>query len=330
MPAWLSLILGLAALLVGAELVVRFGSSIAQRLGIPPIVVGLTIVSIGTSAPELAVGIEAISDDAGSLAVGNIAGTNVVNLLLILGLAAVMRPVLLARQTLVLDLPAMVGASVLLLALAWDGSLSVLDGVVLFAGALVYTGLLLWNTRRERMLGRASALLEEFAAETDDVPDVMEPAFWPVTWRLGGLIAALMIIVLGADWLVTGAVEIAQAFGVSDAFIGLTVVAIGTSAPELVTTIVSTLRGERDIAIGNLIGSSTYNLTLVLGASLFFADGQVALDPELVMVDIPIMVLVALVCIPVFLTGRRITRTEGVVFIGAYAVFLGYLILNRT
>ncbi len=322
MPALLLLLLGLAALVVGAELVVRTGSRLARRLGVPPIVVGLTIVSIGTSAPELAVGIDAIRSGAGSLAVGNIAGTNIVNLLLILGLSAAIRPIALGRQTFRLDLPAMVVASVLLLALAVDGSLSVLDGVVLFALAAVYTTVLVLMTRRE-----SARVRQEFAEEFPAEP--RRAGVLPMLLQVGGLMAGLVVIVLGADWLVRGAVEIAQAAGVSDAFIGLTIVAIGTSAPELATTIVSTIRGDRDIAVGNLIGSSTYNLTLILGTSLFFAPGQIALERELVVIDLPAMVVVALACIPVFLTGRRVSRGEGIAFVAAYAAFLAYLLIAR-
>ena len=321
MPPALLLLFGLVALIAGAEFVVRCGSRLARRIGIPPIVVGLTVVSLGTSAPELAVGIDAIRSGAGSLAVGNIAGTNIVNLLLILGLSAVIRPISLGLQTLKLDLPAMALASILLLLLALDGSLSVVDGVMLFVLAIVYSVLLLVTVRRE-----SARVLAEFAEE---YPAERRSGPGPTLIQLFGLLAGIAVIVLGADWLVRGAVDIAHAVGVSDAFIGLTIVAIGTSAPELATTIVSTIRGDRDIAVGNLIGSSTYNLTIILGTSLFFAPGFITLDPELVFIDLPVMVVVALVCIPVFLSGRRVSRGEGVVFVTAYAAFLTYLLFAR-
>ena len=321
MPSALLLLFGLVALIAGAELVVRCGSRLARRIGIPPIVVGLTVVSLGTSAPELAVGIDAVRSGAGSLAVGNIAGTNIVNLLLILGLSAVIRPISLGLQTLKLDLPAMAVASVLLALLALDGSLSVLDGVLLFSLAIVYSLLLLVTVRRE-----SARVLEEFAEE---YPEARRGGVGVTLVQLIGLLAGIVVIVVGADWLVRGAVDIAEAAGVSDAFIGLTVVAIGTSAPELATTIISTIRGDRDIAIGNLIGSSTYNLTIIMGASLFFAPGYISLGPELIYIDIPVMALVSLVCIPVFLSGRRVSRGEGVAFVTAYAAFLTYLLLTR-
>lgn len=323
MPPVLLIVLGLAALVLGAELVIRYGSRLARRLGVPPLLVGLTIVSIGTSAPELAVGIDAVRSGAGSLAVGNIAGTNVVNLLLILGLSAVIRPIVLQLQTLKLDLPAMALASALVLLLALDGELSVVDGAILAGVAVIYTSLLFVFTRRE-----SAFVAAEFAEEYPAEPRTRAPG--RVALHLGLLIGGLVVIVIGADWLVDGAVELAEAVGVSDAIIGLTIVAIGTSTPELATTLISTIRGERDIAIGNLIGSSTFNVTLILGVSLLFAPGHIPVDPQLVMIDLPIMVIVSLVCIPVFLTGHRVRRAEGIVFVSAYVVYLAALLIFRT
>lgn len=322
MPSALLIVLGLAALVIGAELVVRYGARIARRLGIPPLVVGLTVVSIGTSAPELAVGIDAVRSDAGSLAVANIAGTNVVNLLLILGLSAAIRPIVLRLQTIRLDLPAMALAAVLVVVLAADGELSVLDGVILTAVAVVYTSVLIVFVRRE-----SAEVVQEFAAE---YPGPAHRQGGYLTLHIALLFAGLVIIVVGADWLVDGSVELARMLGVSDALIGLTIVAIGTSAPEFATTIISTIRGDRDIAIGNLIGSSTFNLTLILGVSLLFAPGSFAVDPQLIAIDLPVMLAVSLVCIPVFLTGNRVSRGEGITFVVAYAAYLSFLLAART
>lgn len=323
MPPLLVIAVGLAALVLGAELVVRYGARLARRLGIPPIIVGLTIVSIGTSAPELAVGIDAVRSGAGSLAIGNIVGTNVVNLLLIFGLSAAMRPIVMGMQTLKLDLPAMAAASVLLFVLSLDGSLSVFDGVLLFAIAVVYMVLLIAQTRRESALVLAE-YAQEYPAER-----VHGSRRWALL-ELLLLMVGIVIIVFGADWLVRGAVELAEAADVSNALIGLTIVAIGTSAPELATTILATIRDDRDIAVGNLIGSSIFNLTFILGISLFFAPGQVAVEPNLAYIDMPVMVLVSLVCIPVFLTGKRVNRFEGTLFVLAYAAYLSYLVIART
>jgi cation:H+ antiporter len=233
--AWF--LVGLLTLIVGSELVVRGGSRLAGRLGIRPIVIGLTVVSIGTSMPELAIGVVAAAEGSPSLAVGNIAGTNVVNLLLILGLSALIRPLSMQMRTLRFDLPMMTIAALLLWALALNGTLTRLDGLILLAGAVVYTAVVVRTSGRE-----SQQVTDEFGAEyADDDPDTGQRSGAGVIARH----AALLVggIVIGAEWLVNGAVGVARAFGVSDALIGLTIVAIGTSAPELVTTVVSTVRG---------------------------------------------------------------------------------------
>lgn len=316
---WIAL--GLVALVAGAELVVRYGSLLARQLGVPPIIVGLTIVSIGTSAPELAVGIDAMVHDAGSLALGNIAGTNTLNLLLILGLSAMLRPLALGPQTLRLDLVAMVASSLIVVALSLDQELSTGDGVALIMLAVVYTLFLVHFVRRER-------------AVAELVPETTQPATdvggrRVVIGQAALLLAGMAVIVIGAEWLVGGAVSLGESLGVPEALIGLTIVAIGTSAPELATTIISTLRGDRDIAVGNLIGSSIYNLTFVLGTALLFGPPAVEVDRQLLAVDLPIMALAALACIPIFVSGARIRRREGTLFVTAYAFYLTSLIVVR-
>ena len=333
MHSLLWLVAGLVALIAGAELVVRYGSLLAARMGVPPMIIGLTIVSIGTSAPELAVGIDAMSRNAGSLAVGNIAGTNIVNIMLILGLSAAVRAIPFGRRTLALDLPGMAVVAVLVFVLALDGELQFWEGVPLVAAAVVYTLLLSMWTRRAnpaRVKVGASVDAELGAGLPEEPGQVQRPGRWSAAWYTLVLIVGIVVIVVGADWLVSGATSLARAVGVSDAFIGLTIVAIGTSAPELVTTIVSTVRGDRDIAIGNLIGSSVFNLTLILGLPVMIANGSGPIDPHLLRVDLPIMVAVSLLCIPLFLTGKRLSRLQGVALVVGYAVYLTYVIVVRS
>ena len=319
---------GLVALIAGAELVVRYGSLLARRLRVPPMVIGLTIVSIGTSAPELAVGIDAMKVNAGSLAVGNIAGTNIVNLLLILGLSAAIRTIDFEKRTLVLDLPGMAVAAVLVYLLSLDGQLQFWEGVPLVFVAVAYTVALGWWTRREH-LSKAVEIQHDVAVEAR-VTAPAERSHLRALWFLLLLMAGIAVIVVGADWLVRGSVELARVAGVSDAFIGLTVVAIGTSAPELVTALVSTIRGDRDIAVGNLIGSSVYNLTLILGVPVLVANGSGPIENLLLHIDLPLMVAVCLLCVPLFLTGRTLSRREGSLMVVGYAVYLGYLLIART
>jgi cation:H+ antiporter len=308
-----SLLAGLVIVVVGAELVVREGSGLAGRLGIHPIVVGMTVVSLGTSLPELAIGINAAQQGNAGLAVGNIVGTNLVNVLLVLGLSALLRPVDFESRTLRFDLPAMTGAAVLLLVLAWDGSLSTTDGVLLCLYGAAYLAVLV-----------VGSLRRQAEDHTPPEPGDRHPAI-----QLLLLVAGLAVIVFGSDLLVDGAVDIARDLGVSDAVIGLTIVAIGTSAPELVTTVVATVRGDRSIALGNLLGSSVFNIALILGPTILVAPGAVPVPDEVLAVDLLLMAATALVCVPAFWTRRRLGRAEGGAFVAAYAVYLTWLVVAR-
>jgi cation:H+ antiporter len=317
------MVLGLVALIGGAELVVRGGTRVAAYLRIPPIIIGLTIVSVGTSVPELAVGIEAANRGNGSLAVGNIAGTNVVNLLLILGLSAALRPLLLTMQTVRIDLPVMGCVAVAFLAMCWDGQLSRLEGGVMVTACIAYTLLIIYLARRE-----SSAAKGEFAAEFAAKPTLHPVAMLALS--IASLLVGIVIVVVGSDWLVGGAATLARSMGVSEALIGLTIIAIGTSSPELVTTVIGTLRNDRDVAIGNLLGSSIYNILAIMGITCLVPANGIAVERDLIYIDIPFMVGATLACIPVFLSGRRVSRVEGGVFVAVYLAYLVYLVTLRT
>jgi cation:H+ antiporter len=319
---------GLIALIVGAEMVLRGGARFAALMGIRPLVIGLTVVSIGTSMPELAVGITAGLEGSGSIAVGNIAGTNMVNILFILGLSALFRPLELHLQVIKLDLPMMVVAAGLMAGLAGDGVLSAGDGAVLLAAAILYTILLL---RRHE----SAAVEEEFedmcgggveeSCEAGPKRDARRARLKNALL----LIAGMGISVIGAQWAVHGAVEMARSLQVSEAIIGLTVVAIGTSSPELVTTVIATVRNERDVAVGNLLGSSIYNILVILGLTCMATPGGLPVERQLLMLDIPLMAGVALACVPVFWSGKRISRLEGGLGVAAYLIYLLWLALFR-
>jgi cation:H+ antiporter len=313
------LVAGLALLLVGAELVVRSSSSLAQALRVPPLIVGLTVVAVGTSLPELAIGIDAVRTGNTALAVGNIVGTNLVNLLLILGLTALLVPVVLDRWTLHRDLPCVVGASLLFVLLALDGTLSRLDGTLLCVVAVGYTALVVLTSR---------------SAGSNGVADPPAAAVPPGarTWIMVAilLVAGLAAIVVGAELLVDGASQAATSLGVSDEVIGLTIVAIGTSAPELVTAVVSTIRGQRDVAIGNLLGSSVYNIVLVLGITVVASPGGVPVPTATMAADLALFAFTAVLAIPVFLTGGRISRIEGALAVATYIGYLSWLLVSRT
>ena len=309
---------GLLGLLAGAEVLVRAGTGLATRLGVPPMVVGLTVVSIGTSLPELAIGIDAARSGSPALAVGNIVGTNLVNLLFILGLSALLVPIAFERRTLRFDLPAMVVAALALWVLARDGVLARADGILLVLGGVVYTGGVLFAGRGDPE-----------PPDADGTQATPEPSSGVLRLVLG-LVVGLVVIVVGAELLVEGAVDGAQALGVSEAVIGLTIIAIGTSAPELVTTLVSTIRGERDLAIGNLLGSSVYNIAVVLGITCVVAPAGVPVPAEVLTSDLVLLAVATVVAVPVLLTGARISRVEGGLFVVAYLVYLGWLLATRT
>jgi cation:H+ antiporter len=316
MISGLQVVGGLVLLIGGADLLVRAGTGLASWLGVRPMMIGLTVVSLGTSVPELAVGIDAARGGNSGLAVGNIVGTNLVNLLLILGLSAVLMPIALDRATLRFDLPAMTAAALLLFLLSLDGTLTRPDGVILLLSGIAYTTGLVRAGRSE------TAAQEPAEVEaTPRQPPVRDLLLMPV---------AIAVVVLGAELLVDGSVAAARTRGVSDAIIGLTIVAIGTSAPELVTTVVSTLRGDRDVAVGNLIGSSIYNIVVVLGLTVLVAPHGVPVPDVVLAADLGLLVVVTAAAIPVFVSGARITRAEGVVFVAGYVVYLAWLLLTRT
>lgn len=318
-------LLGLVALIAGSEVLVHEGTKLAVLAGVSPVVIGLTVVAVGTSAPELAVGVEAALLGKGSLAVGNIAGTNTFNILFILGLSALIRPLPLHMRTIRYDLPIMAFAAAALFLTAVDGVLTRAEGAFLVTAALAYTAGIIVTAKREGRRVKA-----EFAGEfADEKAEIEHSGTAGMLASLLLLIASLAVVVKGADWLVRGASDLARQMGVTDAFIGLTIVAIGTSAPEFVTTIVSTMRNQRDIAVGNLIGSSVYNIFAILGITALAPGDGIQVERDLIRIDIPVTGAAALACVPIFLTGGRITRREGALLVTAYAVYFAYLVIER-
>lgn len=312
---------GLVIIVVGGEMLLRGASRLAVMLGIRPIVIGLTIVSIGTSTPELAVGITAAIEGKGPLAVGNIAGANIVNILLILGLSAVIRPLPIRSLTVRIDVPVMITSALTLVVMAWDGVLSRVEGLVLLLAAIAYTATVVQLSRLE-----SAAMRREFAEEYG--ASALKPARG--AWHALLLLAGMGVTVLGAQLLVSGAAEIARDWGVPEAVIGLTIVAIGTTAPELVTTLMATLKNDRDVAIGNLIGSSIYNILVILGLTCVAAPGGVDVSDDILRFDLPLAAAVALVCLPVFRSDRLVSRREGAAFVAAYLAYLAWLLFARS
>lgn len=312
---------GLVGLVAGAELLVRGASKLALSFGISPLVVGLTIVAFGTSAPEMAVSVGAVLGGQNDIAIGNVVGSNIFNVLFILGISALITPLVVNIQLIRQEVPIMLGASLLLLIFALDGQIGVVDGAMLFALLLVYTVFLIVQSRSETQSAN-----DEYAAEFKPA----EKGGWderlPV--QLGLILIGLAFLVLGSHWLVTAAVVFAKALGVSDVVIALTIVAAGTSMPEVATSVMAAIKGERDIAVGNVVGSSTFNILGCVGLSGMAAGASGLVIPASVMqFDIWVMLAVALACLPVFMTGREIARWEGGVFLFYYVAYVGYLVL---
>ena len=314
------LVAGLGLLVAGAEALVRGATGLAARLGVSPLVIGLTIVAFGTSAPELAVSVRAAAAGGGGadIAIGNVVGSNIFNVLFILGACATLAPLVVEQNLIRVEVPVMIGVSALLLWLASDGRLSRVEGVILGGGILVYTVSAV-------MLGRSenAAVQAEYDREFGVPPAARHHWGKDAALVMGGL----GLLVVGAGWLVDAATSIAREVGLSDLVIGLTIVAAGTSLPEVATSIVATLHGERDIAVGNVVGSNIFNVLAVLGVAAVVAPVGLPVSPAALRFDIPVMTAVAVACLPVFFTGHRIARWEGVLLLAYYAAYVCYLLL---
>ncbi|MDI5922499.1 calcium/sodium antiporter [Halomonas sp. LR5S13] len=302
-------VVGLVLLIVGAEGLVRGASRLAARLGISSLIIGLTVVAFGTSSPELAVSLKAAMDGQAGLAMGNVVGSNIFNVLFILGLSALIVPMAVAQQLVRIDIPLMVALSVLVLLMSLDGAIGRFDGLVLVTALAAYTTFLLRQGRR--------------AASPESTTRTSPP--WVIDLLL--VSGGLGLLVIGSRWFVEGAVAFAAYLGVSDQVIGLTIIAAGTSLPELVTSIIAALRGERDIAVGNVVGSNVFNILGVLGLTGLLAPSGIALSEAMIGFDLPVMIAVALACLPICFTGGQISRWEGGVFLGYYLAYTLYLLL---
>lgn len=313
---------GLLLLVGGAEWLVRGASRLAATCGVSPLVIGLTVVAFGTSAPELAVSVKSALSGSPDIAVGNVVGSNIFNVLFILGLAALITPLVVAQQLIRLDVPLLIGASILMYLLALDGRVGRLDGLLLFSGVVAYTVLSIVRSRRESAAVQAEYIQEFGAAQPLSKGGIL--------LDLALIAVGLVLLVLGSRWLVDGAVAIARFFGLSELIIGLTIVAVGTSLPEVAATVIASLKGERDIAVGNVIGSNLFNILAVLGVTALVAPGGVAVSNSALHLDIPVMIVVAVACLPIFFTGHLIARWEGALFLGYYLAYTAYLILSAT
>lgn len=311
---WLLLVVGLVLLVIGADLLVKGAARLASNFGVPALVVGLTVVAFGTSAPELAVSVKAAYSGQAELAIANVVGSNIINILFILGLSAAIAPLLISRQLIRQDVPIMVALSAVAVYMAYDGSINRFEAVILTVGLFAYTFFLFYQGKKKGV------------DVVDEEVEEMLKANVPVWQNALLVIGGLVLLVLGARWLVQSAVELATAWGINEAVIGLTIVAAGTSLPELVTSVVASLKGQRDIAVGNVVGSNIFNILCVLGISGVVSPIPLVAGEQLSGFDIPVMLGVAALCLPLFFIGASLNRIEGLLFLALYTAYVWILV----
>lgn len=313
-------IAGLVVLIFGADLLIRGASRLAAALGISPLVIGLTIVAIGTASPEIAVSIQAAANGQADLTLGNVLGSNIFNILFILGLTSIVAPIVIAEQLIRKDAPVMLGVSLLVFVLALDGNLNAIDGAILLLLLIAYTVFALKQSRSESRevqieYAREFARKESFTAKNTLTNTIF-------------ILIGLGLLVIGSNWLVDSAVKIAKMIGISELVIGLTIVAIGTSLPEVATSVIAALKGESDIAVGNAVGSNIFNLLGVLGIGALVSPGGIPIVERVLQFDFLVMVFVALVTLPIFYIDNRISRGEGGLLLAYYVIYLAYIVME--
>ena len=298
---------GLLLLIIGAELLVRAAVRLAASVRVRPLLIGLTIVAFGSSAPQMAVSLQAAFQENADIAVGSVIGGNIFNTLVTLGLSALIIPLRVSRQLVRLDIPLMIVASLLIFGLAFNEELGRFDGMLMLLIFALYLGLLLRTSQNSQTPHTQAPQTHRRRA----------PWVSSVFWMLLGL----ALLTLAGRLLLDAAVEVATELGLSERIIGLTVVAVGTSLPQLATSLIAALRGQRDIAVGNVIGGNLFNLLGVLGVTALIAPEPLSVSPNALSFDLPVMLGVALLCWPVFYSGYRITRAEGLLFLGLYLAY---------
>ena len=308
----LFLLLGLVLLYFGAEGLVRGSSSMALRLGVSPLLVGLTVVAFGTSAPEMMVSVKAAYLGQGDISVGNVVGSNICNIGLILAFSALIVPIKVASQIVRIDTPIMIGTTALAIALLYDGALSRTEGIIFFLLLVVYVVFSIRLAKRQA----TDPLAQEFS-------DEMKISKTGVALDVLLVIGGLVMLVFGARFLVDSAIVVAKAFGLSEAVIGLTIVAIGTSLPEFATSLVAAIKKEADIAVGNVVGSNIFNILGILGISAFITPLS---SSGITGIDLGVMAGFAIALWGFSASGHRITRIEGLIMMAAYAAYVWWLV----
>jgi cation:H+ antiporter len=315
-------VIGLVGLIAGAELFLKAVDHFGLKWGITPLIMGLTVVAFATGAPELAISVKAAFSGSADLVLGNIIGSNIANILLILGITAVISPLNITRRVVSIDVPIVIVASVAVYIMALDGGLSTVDGIILLTGFVAYSYFTFVQIKKNTGDGDVE---EVFQYEMS--PDELEKGAKFYVKNIGLLLAGLALIVLGSNWMVDSAVTIARILGLSELVIGLTIVSIGTSLPEVATSLSAARKGKADIAVANVMGSNLYNMLLTLGLTLVIAPNILTVSDAAIALDLPFMVAVSIACIPIFIAGFNLTRMDGSIFLFYYITYLTYLVL---
>jgi len=311
--SYLMLLLGLATLILGGEFLVRGAVGVAQKFRLSSLVIGMTVVSFGTSAPELIVSVKAALGGNPEIALGNVIGSNIANIALVLGITVLIFPLPVDRNSKIIDWPMMFLASVLFYLFALNGDLSRIEGIILFAILIAFVVFLIWNSRR-----KSNKLLED--------EEVIIPTPMQFLRSLLFLLIGLVGLYFGAEWLLSGAIDIARHLGMEERVIGITIIAFGTSVPELVTSGVAAYRKETDISIGNLIGSNIFNIMGVIGVTAIVKPIEVGANT--LNIDMIWMLAIAAALLPMMLIGKKINRFKGFLLIGTYVAYIALLMLS--
>jgi cation:H+ antiporter len=320
------LLAGSILLLIGGDGVVRGASRLAILARLSPLFVGLTVVSLGTSAPEMAVSVATALQGKADITIGNVVGSNLFNMLMIVGVSAIFAALTVDRQITSFDVPVMIATCIAMGVVSYNGNIDRLDGIMLLLAMLVYFAISFKLGKRQ-----ATEEMQEFVDDVAGEP-LPDTSFAKQAAAVGLQLLILSLgiggLILGCDWFVAGAVTFARQFGLSEAVIGLTIISVGTSLPELVTSVAATLKGERGIAIGNAVGSTTLNILAVLGVSAVVSPAGINVLPSIEMIDIPIMIAAAMISWVILRTHHIVSRFEGVVMVLLYVGYVAYLLMN--
>jgi cation:H+ antiporter len=307
----LILVLGLATLIVGGEILVKGSSKLALRFNVSSLVVGLTVVAFGTSAPELLVSLNSALKGAPDFALGNVIGSNISNLALVLGTAALFGFIPIKKDSARRDWPVTLGASILLYIFAYNGMITSMEGTILVILLVIYLGSLLYTTRKEQI-----------KLDVEEPKDKLEK--WGITKDLFQVGLGILCLYFGADWFIGGAEEIAVDLGVSQRVIGLTVLALGTSLPELFTSVIAARKGETDLALGNLLGSNIFNILSIIGITSIIKPLSVNID--ILHTDFPWMIGITVLILPLMIIRKRLGMPSGIILIASYLLYVFFLL----